>query len=117
MNCSLLLLVLIFDGAHDRGFTSHDILVTSLGLLGVKESEELCLLSLADVSDIWRTQSRSTTPQLRDAVVLGLAKSECLQLCCLVLSCLLFLEEKQPGDSRPLLGVKQIRLHGASMLM
>lgn len=98
MNCSLLLLGLVCDGAHNRGFTSHAIPVTSLGLLRFKESEELCLLRLVDVSEIWRTQSR--TPRLRDAVVLGPAKSECLQLCRLLLSSLLLLlEEKQPGDS------------------
>lgn len=40
-NCSLPLLGLICDGDHDHGFTSHAIPVADLGLLRVKESEEL----------------------------------------------------------------------------
>lgn len=55
--CSLPLPGLTCDGDRGHGFTSHAIPMTDLGLLRVKEREELCLLRLGSVSEIWRKQS------------------------------------------------------------
>lgn len=56
--------------------TSCAIPVTGLGLLRGKVREELCLLRLGVVSEIWRKQSKSRTAQLRDAVVLRPSSSQ-----------------------------------------
>ena len=103
---------------HDHGFTSHAIPVTDLGLLRVEDSEELCLLMLGNVSEIWRKQNKSRAPQLRDAVGLG---PRLVWMSTVVLSCFECPPTRSRGETAKWLmtssGVKQICLHGAPTII